>query len=155
MKIDWKYQIKQYGTALMVAMFLFVILSVYLFYRRGYYDLYIANKIFAGVSAILLGIVLLIGLLSRLFSFFDRDIQYRKELGIIAFFLALSHGVISLFFLPSKFPLSGFLKTPNWPFVFGLTAIIILIAVFFISNNRAIQDRSCLKSLQLDPKSSA
>ena len=138
MKINWKYQIRQYGTALMVAIPLFVILSVYLFYRRGYYDLYIANKIFAGVSAIVFGIILLIGLLSRFFSFFDRDVQYRKELGIVAFFLALTHGIVSLFFLPSRFPLSGFLKTPSWPFFFGLMAVIILIAIFFISNNRAM-----------------
>lgn len=138
MKIDWKYQIKQYGVALIVAISLFVVMSIYLFYRRGYYDLYITNKIFAGVSAVLLGIILLIGLLSRLFSFFDRDIQYRKELGIVAFFFALSHGVISLFFLPSKFPLSEFLKMPNWPFIFGFIAVTILITIFLISNNWAM-----------------
>ena len=138
MKINWKYQFQQYGAALAVAMPLFVILSVYLFYRRGYYDLYIANKTFAGVAAILLGIVLLIGLLSRLFSFPDRYVQYRKELGIIAFFFAFVHGIVSFFFLSSKFPLSGFLGTLNWPFVFGLIAAIVLIAIFFISNDRVM-----------------
>jgi len=136
-KINWKYQFQQYGTALAVTMFLFVILSIYLFYRRGYYDLYIANKVFAGVAAVLLGVVLLIGPLSRFFSFPDRYVQYRKELGIVAFFLALTHGVISLLFLPSKFPLSKFLEMPNWPFIFGLVATIVLIVIFFISNDRA------------------
>lgn len=134
--IDWKYQFQQYGTAFAVAATLFVILSAYLFFRRGYYDLYIANKVFANVSAILLGIVLLIGPLSRLFSFPDRYVQYRKELGIVAFFLAIMHGIVSRFFLESKFPLSGFLGTPNWPFIFGLAATIVLIAIFFISNDR-------------------
>lgn len=137
-KTDWQYQFQQYGAALAVAMLLFAVLSVYLFFRRGYYDLYIANKIFAGVAALLLGLVLLIGPLSRLFSFPDRYVQYRKELGIIAFFLAMTHGLISLFFLPSKFPLSGFLRTLNWPFVFGLTAVIVLVAIFIISNDRAM-----------------
>lgn len=134
-KISWKYQFQQYGAALTATLFLFIILSLYLFYRRGYYDLYITNKIFAGVAAILLGIVLLVGPLSRLFSFPDRYVQYRKELGIVAFFLALIHGIVSLFFLPSKFPLSGFLGTLNWPFIFGLAATIILIVIFFISND--------------------
>ncbi|MEK7658490.1 MAG: ferric reductase-like transmembrane domain-containing protein [Patescibacteria group bacterium] len=134
---DWKYQFQQYGVAFMAAMPLFVILSVYLFYRRGYYDLYIANKIFAGVATILLGIVLLIGPLSRIFSFPDRYVQYRKELGIVAFFLAIIHGIVSLFFLPSKFPLPKFIETLNWSFIFGLLATIILIAIFFISNDRA------------------
>ena len=137
-EIDWEYQSQQYGVALAAAVSLFAILSVYLFFRRGYYDLYIANKIFAGAAAILLGIVLLIGPLSRLFSFPDRYVQYRKELGIVAFFLALIHGIVSFFFLPSKFPLSRFLGTLNWPFVFGLVATAILIAIFFISNDRAM-----------------
>lgn len=137
-KIDWKYQFQQYGVALATAIPLFVILSVYLFYRRGYYDLYIANKIFAGVATILLGITLLIGPFSRLFSFPDRYIQNRKELGIVALFLALIHEIVSLFFLSSKFQLSGFLGTLNWPFIFGLTATIVLVAIFCISNDRAM-----------------
>ena len=126
-KINWKYQFQQYGMAFAAAAILFVALSVYLFYRRGYYDLYIANKVFAGVAAVLLGIVILIGPGSRLFSFPDRYVQYRKELGIVAFFLALIHGIASFFFLPSKFPLSGFLGTLNWPFVFGLIATAFLL----------------------------
>lgn len=129
-KIDWKYQLQQYGMAVAAAVIPFVILSVYLFYRRGYYDLYIVNKVFANVAAILLGIVLLIGPLSRLFSFPDAYVQYRKELGIVAFFLALIHGIISLFFLPSNLS--------HWPFIFGLTAIIVLVAIFLISNDRAM-----------------
>lgn len=137
-KIDWKYQFQQYGAALVVAIPLFAVLSVYLFYRRGYYDLYIANKVFAGVATILLGIVLLIGPLSRLFSFPDRYVQYRKELGIVAFFLTLTHGIVSIFFMPSKFSLSEFLGTLNWPFIFGLAATIVLVVIFFISNDRAM-----------------
>lgn len=137
-KINWCYQFQQYSAALVAAMAPFVVLSVYLFYRRGYYDLYIANKIIAGVSAILLGVVLLIGSLSRHFSFPDRFVQYRKELGIVVFLLALTHGMVSFFFLPSKFPLSGFFGTLYWPFVFGLTVTIVLGILFFISNNRVM-----------------
>lgn len=137
-KINWKYQFEQYGAALIAALPLFIILSFYLFYRRGYYDLYIANKIFAGTAAVLLGLVLLIGPLSRFFSFPDRYVQYRKELGIIAFCLAIVHSIVSSFFLPSKFSLPSFTEKLNWPFIFGLVTIIVLIAIFFISNNRAI-----------------
>lgn len=136
-KINWKYQFEQYGATLAVAIPLFIISSIYLFYRRGYYDLYIANKIFAGVAAILLGIVLLIGPLSRLFFFPDRYVQYRKELGIVAFFLALIHGIVSLFFLPSKFQIQPFFAKFPIPFTTGLIATIILIIIFLISNDRA------------------
>ena len=134
-KIDWKYQREQYGAALMAAVPVFVSLSLYIFYRRGYYDLYIANKAFAGDAAVLLGVVFLLGPLSRFFVIFDRYLQYRKEIGIVAFFLALVHGLVSLFFLPSKFPMSRYVSTLNWPFVFGLAGLVILVMLFFISNS--------------------
>lgn len=137
-KINWKYEFQQYVTVFVMAAPFYVVLSFYIFFRRGYYNLYIANKALAGVAAILLGIVLLIGAGSRLFSFPDRYVQYRKELGIIAFFFALFHSVVSLFFLPSKFSLEKYFATFNWPFVFGLVAIVILIMIFAISNNRAM-----------------
>ena len=136
-KINWKYQFQQYGTTFVVATILFVALSVYLFYRRGYYDLYIINKVFANIAAVLFGIVLLIGPGSRLFSFPDRYAQYRKELGIVAFFLALAHGIVSFFFLPSKFSIQQFLGAGWYPFIFGLVATVALVAIFFISNDRA------------------
>ena len=138
LKINWRYQLQQYGMALVTSTVPFVILSGYIFYRRGYYDLYIANKVFAGVAVILLGSLLLIGALSRLNSFFGRYIQYRKELGIIAFFLAVTHGIVSFFFLPFKFPLSEFLATFNWSFIFGVVAAVVLGVLFILSNSRAM-----------------
>ena len=125
MKIDWKYQRQQYGAALMAAVPVFVSLSLYIFYRRGYYDLYIANKVLAGDAAILLGIIFILGPLSRFFSVFDRYIQYRKEIGMVAFFLALTHGVVSL----------RYVSTLNWPLVFGLLGLIVLVMLFLISNS--------------------
>src|SRR3990167_7407583 len=118
----------EYGVAMTIAGILFVVLSVYLYFRRGYYDLYIANKIFAGDAAILLGIVLLIGPTSRLFSFPDRLIQYRKALGIVAFLSALMHGITSMFLIPSKFTLISLLIDQTWPFIFGLSALFLLIS---------------------------
>ena len=129
---------RQYGPPLWVTGILFISLSLYLFFRRGYFDLYISNKIYAGVAAILLGMVLLLGPLGRLFSFADNYVHYRKELGIIAFILAVIHGVVSLFFLPARFPLSSYIGALNWPFIFGLVATVFLIAIFFISNEKAM-----------------
>lgn len=138
-RIDWGFEFRQYGAALAVAAPLFIILSTYLFFRRGYYDLYIANKVFAGVAAILLGIVLLIGPLSRFFSVFDRFVQYRKELGIVAFFLAIAHGIFSFFFLPKHFPTERFFTSGLWPFIFGLSATVFLIGLLAISTERSMR----------------
>lgn len=138
-KIDWKNEIQQYGFATAVSAVFFVILSLFIYYRRGYYDLYIANKAFAGAAAIVLGLVLLIGTGNRLFSFSARFVQYRKGFGFLSCFLALAHGIISFFFLPSKFPLSGYLGQVNWWFIYGLLATVAFIAVFVISNNWAMR----------------
>ncbi len=133
--INWGYQFQQYGVACAVAVPLFMLFSVYLYNRRGFYDLYIMNKVFAGEAAVLLGIVLLIGPLSRFFSFPDRYVQYRKELGIVAFFFAIAHGISSYYFLPNRFPVDIFYGALWWPFVFGLAGIIFLIGIFIIGNN--------------------
>lgn len=114
-------------------------LSAYLFFRRGYYDLYIANKILAGVGTIMLGLVLLLGPLSRYFNRFDKYVQYRKELGIVAFFLILAHVVSSYYFLPTHFARERFYAVDFWPSIYGLAATIILIFVFGISNQIAMK----------------
>lgn len=138
--MHWMHEIRQYGAAFIAgALPVFTFLSLYIFYRRGYYDLYIANKAFAGTAAVLLGIILLIGPLSRYFAFPDRYIQYRKELGIIAFFLALIHANVSLFFLPTHFPLFIYFGTFSWQFVLGMIATVALFALFVISNERAAE----------------
>ena len=137
-KIDWAYQVQQYGAALLVAIAAFAALSIYLMYRRGYYNLYIANKVFAGVSVVLLGVLLLLGPVSRYFDAFDKYLQYRKELGVVAMFLAVVHAAISYFFLPTYFPREWFIKSV-WPFLFGLAATIILVALFVISREAVKQ----------------
>lgn len=137
--VNWVYQFQQYGAAILVAGILFVAFSLYLYNRRGYYDLYIVNKIFAGDATVLLGIVLLLGPLSRYFKIFDRYVQYRKELGIVAYVLALAHTIASFFFLRSHFPLERFLTYGRWPFIFGLLAVIVLTYILVISNQAAMR----------------
>ncbi|KKS93785.1 MAG: hypothetical protein UV70_C0006G0002 [Parcubacteria group bacterium GW2011_GWA2_43_13] len=129
----------EYGVAMTIAGILFVVLSVYLYYRRGYYDLYIANKIFAGTSAILLGIVLLLGPLSRAYTIFDRWLKYRKEIGIVAFVLALAHSVSSFFFLSDYFSRARFFTSGLWPFVFGITALSIVCILWILSHKNAVK----------------
>lgn len=130
-------QIRQYGIAIVTGLEIFVFLSVYLILRRGYFDLYIINKVLAGTSLLLLGIVLLIGALSRLYQRFDGWVIYRKELGIMSFFAAAAHGTISLFFLPQKFPVLYFQKN-ILTFILGFSATVILTYLFIISFEKVI-----------------
>lgn len=125
---------RQYGVALANAAVVFGAFSAYLLYRRGYYNLYIANKALANTATILFGVVLLLGPLGKYFKAFDRYLKYRKELGMVAAVLAIAHGIISFFFLPSYFPRERFFTTGRWPFLFALTATGILIVLVAISN---------------------
>ncbi|HLL61202.1 MAG TPA: ferric reductase-like transmembrane domain-containing protein [Candidatus Nitrosocosmicus sp.] len=128
-------KIFQYAVAIIVALVLFFIFSIYLYYRRGFYDLYIMNKIFAGVAAVQLGMVLLFGPLSRMFQIYDNLLKFRNEFGIVAFIMAMLHVIFSLFFLGNHFPFASYFTPLNVPFIFGLTAIIILTILFLLSND--------------------
>lgn len=125
-----------YLKAALAAAPIFLVLSVYLFFRRGYYDLYIANKAFAGTAAVLLGMVMLLGPVARSLTVFDRFLKYRKHLGVLAFLLVIVHSLSSYFFLSDHFPRASFTSSGLWPFVFGLTALTVLFGLYMISRER-------------------
>lgn len=127
----------EYGMAFLFALIVFTVFSAYIYLRRGFYDLYIINKIFAGVAATQLGIVLLLGPFSRMFKAFDRYLRLRNEFGIMVFLLALIHSIISLFFLENHFPFAKYFVPINIPFIFGLIGILLLSFLFLISNKAA------------------
>ncbi len=126
--------VRQYSIALANIGAIFGVLSLYLLYRRGYYNLYIANKALANAAAITFGIVLLLGPLGRYFNAFDRYLKYRKELGMTGAVVALAHGIISYFFLRDHFPWERFYTYGKIPFAFALSASLILIVLIVISN---------------------
>jgi len=128
---------RKYLIAGVVALLLFVGLSAYIFLRRGYFDFYIANKVFAGVAFLLIAIVLLIGPLTRLYQVFDGWMMYRKELGVLAFLLALLHSVISLFLLPDHFPFAYFINNA-FTTILGILAVIVLAFLFTISRQKIL-----------------
>lgn len=127
--------LRDYAIVVVIGFIIFLILSFYIFERRGYYNLYIMNKVFAGTSLVLLCIVLLIGPLCGFSQKFTLWLTLRKELGMLSFFLALTHSIISFFFLPDKFPPIYFFNEEPVPFVFGLLSIILLTGIAIISNN--------------------
>jgi hypothetical protein len=97
--------------------------------------LYIANKAFAGTAAILLGVIFLLGPLSRLFDFADRYLELRKEIGVVGMLFAFAHVLSSFFFLPHKFPMGDFFSKSLLTTLFGLIATGVLLFVFLISRH--------------------
>lgn len=127
--------LKRYTQAFIFSLIIFNALSFYLYLRRGYYDLYIANKAFAGTAFILVGVIFLLGPLGRLYQKFDRFLILRKEFGIIAFFFGLIHPVVSLFMLPTHFPLENYLNN-KLTFTAGLLSTGVLFYLFILSFER-------------------
>ena len=134
-----KEQVRQYLVAAVYGFISFILLSGYLFLRRGSFDLNIINQASADASLIILAVVLLIGPLSRLYDRFDSLIIYRKELGIIAFLLALAHGVISFFFLSDRFS-STYFMNHLLTFIFGLISLFIFAYLFILSFEKIINN---------------
>ncbi|MBI2430911.1 MAG: hypothetical protein HYV39_02770 [Candidatus Levybacteria bacterium] len=122
-----------------IGLFIFLLFSLYLFARRGYYNLYIINKVFGSTATVLAGVTLLIGPLSKRFPFFAKGMTIRRQMGLLAFVLALIHVVISTLFLPNKFPVSWFTK--EWlPITFGVLAVITWVYTAYISRNSKIKE---------------
>lgn len=117
-----------------LAMILLVlgIVTLYTIIRHQGFDLFLFNKISAGVTGILLAIVILTGPLSRLYDLFDKLLLYRKWLGIGAFIFAYIHSIITLFLLPERFPSSRF-HLGNPAFVLGLSSLLVLTVLFVYS----------------------
>src|SRR3989344_8588114 len=123
-----KEQSRQYFVSFLAALGVSVVFALYLFLRRGYFNLYIFNKVLASTSLVLLGIVLLIGPISRFYNRFDKWLIYRREIGIMAFFMALAHGLISY---------SG--KTSP-ALLWGIVSLMIM-ALLFLTSSKFTEDR--------------
>lgn len=129
-----KEDLKRWGKTFLIALIVFSILSVYLYTRRGYYNLYIINKVFGSTAVILAGITLVIGPLSRKFSALARFMTIRRHLGLLAFSAGALHIILSLAQTERFTWFSWYLR--EWiPVSFGILAIAIWGYMTYISRN--------------------
>lgn len=127
-----KESIRQYSVAVVTTFGLATAVGLYLTFRRGYFDLSIVNKSLASTSLMLLGIVLLLGPLSRLYQRFDKWVNYRKELGILGFWLGAGHVYLSMFPLARTGPLGFYQGKPLAAYP-GLAGLVIMFILFILS----------------------
>lgn len=114
---------------LIISFLIFAVLSLYIAFRQGSYNLFAANRAFASTAVILAGITLIVGPLSKSYKFLTKIITIRRQLGLIAFGYALLH--ISIVF--------GGLDLADWiPISFGLVGILVWIYMAYISRNSKI-----------------
>ena len=137
--------LRDYVIALLIASALTVFLGFYLFIRRGFMldapagvdPLYVPNKVIANAGMIILAFTFLIGSIVRYFDRFDTWLGYRKEIGVVGAFLALSHGTISYFYLPQSNP-NEYIDFTSLEFGAGLLGALLLFFLFIISFKKAI-----------------
>ena len=122
-----------------VSAIIFAIFSLYLFLRRGYFNLYIANKVFGSTAVLLSGITLVIGILSKKYTFLASFMTIRRHLGLLALGFAVIHVVLSLT-QQNKFPFPQWYLSHWIPILFGIAAVIAWFYLMWISRNSKIKE---------------
>lgn len=132
-----KETIRQYSVATTVAAAVFA--SSWLYNGGGLKISSPVNRGLADTSMFLLGTALVLGVLSRLYSVFDKFLTYRKELGIVAFFTGAVHVYLAMFPLARRGPW-GFYESRPWSAIPGLLGLILMFLLFVISF-KAIEEK--------------
>ncbi len=129
---------KKWMKSIGLSLLAFLVFSVYLYLRRGYYNIYIINKVFGSSAVILASLTLLIGPLRKL-PLFMRMMLYRRQLGLIAFLFAILHVIFSLLQL-KRFPFPTWYLSEWLPITFGILAVLVWLYMTYISRNSKIKE---------------
>lgn len=125
--------VRQYAVAIVVTAVTVWLVYRYAVVRYGVEGLSSFNKSLATSTLFLLGIVLLLGPLSRLFTLFDYTLKYRKELGVLTFFTGATHVYLSMFPLARRGPWGFYMSQPVSAYA-GLTGLVIMFFLFLLSS---------------------
>jgi len=122
--------------AAFISFVVFLLFSVYLYLRRGYYDVYIINKVLGSTAVVVAGLTLLAGPLRRI-RFITPLMTIRRQLGLTAFGLVVFHVIFSLFQMERFEWFSWYIE--EWiPVTFGIIAVIAWICMVYISRDSKI-----------------
>lgn len=126
---------KMWAVPISIAVLLFIVFSIYEFFRTGQFSLSSLNAALAGTAALGIGFSLALSGISYYFNFLDHEIAYRKHLGLVGYFLALVYSFLLLFVNPDKY-FYGFLENlKSADFILGLSSMGILTLMAIVSNN--------------------
>lgn len=126
-----------YSLGLALALFMFFL--GYVFLESGSFTLLSVSMAVAATAAVMIGLSFALSGFCFYFDFLDRKIAYRKYLGLVGFWFALTYSIMLLFVDPNRY-FYGFLDNLlSADFILGLTAMAILTFMAFISNNRAMK----------------
>lgn len=138
-KISKKSLKRLLPNTLLLSLAVFIFGSLYLYARRGNFDLYIANKVFATTALVLIGLSFALSGLCYFWDFIDTKIVYRKHLGLVGLVYGVVHILVTLFLLPHKFAFPGWIETHGVSFWSAIGALIIFTIMAAISNRYSVR----------------
>lgn len=124
--------------AIVISLIVVLILSVYLYLRRGYYNIYIINKVFGSTAVVLAGLTLCMGAF-RKNPIVASLMTIRRHLGLVAFGFAIFHVAFSLY-QTNRFAWFSWYVREWIPVTFGIVAILAWTYMTSISRNTKIQE---------------
>lgn len=120
---------------LLFAVFGFIFFGTYAYFYLGKFSLLGASMTIAGTASICIGASFALSGLSYYLTPFRKMLGYKRYLGLLGYFLALTYAVMLLFVDPAKYYLGFFTNLGSANFILGLTAMAILTVMTVISNN--------------------
>lgn len=124
---------------ILFSLFVLLVSGAYLTLERGAFSLGVVNRAFAHAAFYLIGISFALSSLAHFWHVFSATIVYRKDIGLAGFAFAMAHSVVSLWFLPDRFPYPEYyLASENiLSFAFAASALLIYAVMAAISNHFA------------------
>lgn len=134
-----KEDIKRWAKSFLITLGIFLLVSLYLYIRRGYYDVYIVNKVLGSTAVILGGITLLVGPLSKKYFSLAGYMTIRRHLGLIAMGVAVLHVAFSLL-QQKRFPFPQWYIEEWMPVGAGIIALGLWAYLVSLSRNAKIRE---------------
>lgn len=126
---------KMKAVPILVALILLVIFNVYAFFLQNEFSIFTLSVGFAAAAAFCIGFSFALSGMSYYFNFLDREIAYRKNLGLVGYFLALIYSFLLLIVNPERYFFGFFENILSADFILGLLAMGILSLMAIVSNN--------------------
>ena len=119
--------------------FLFMILNFYEYFYAHEFSMVTVARATAGVGSLMIGVSFALSGFAYFFDFLDRVLGYRKNIGLIGYYFALSYCWMLLYIEPSKYFYGFFENIASWDFILGLAGMAIFTFMAIISNNKAMK----------------
>lgn len=133
-----KVELSRWLKSLVFTFIVFLLFSIYLYLRRGYYNLYIINKVFGSTAVVLAGITLIARPISQKIKYFAQLMTIRRNLGILAFIMTLFH-TFSSFVQQKRFPFPDWYIKEFIPVIAGILALTTWVYMTYISRNSMVK----------------